>query len=381
MAILLHMSNDYPDVLATAKTKAVANLIGGIPEHRHVIYSLNRINGISGIESFPSGNDCTAVVYGALPKGLFWHGRLNALAAWILADLRAKNMVPDVIHAHKLTVEGVIGHILAKALNRPLICDIRGDSDSKIYKNKPAMQGLYKQILQDAAVIFARAPWTIDAFEKIAGLDRRKSYPLPVIPGVLELSPAEPVQEEALISVFHLDTWRRKNLLDMAKAANILKQRRPNIHLDVYGAGSPKTIMQLRHRLRSADPAGCIRLKGPVKHEQMKGLMKNYAGLVLPSTRESYGMVYAEALFNGLPVLFSKDWGIDGYFETSAIGYACNPHSISDIAEGMEYLLAHQTRLKQRIAEMQKAGQLSIIQKDAILATYRRGIESALSRA
>ncbi len=377
-ATILHISNDYPDVLDANKTKAVYNLIAGVPEFSHVIYSLNRVDGFSGIEALPSGEGYTAVAYGALPKGIAWHGRLKALAAWILADIRQKGIRPDLIHTHKLTVEGVIGQILSKELGIPFITDIRGDSDSKIFHNKRSLQGLYRQIAAEASVVFARAPWTIDLFERIAGLDRAKTHPLPVIPGVLAMRPAPYVETQRLLTVFHLDSWKRKNLMTMVAAIYSLKERFPNIALDVYGRGSPKTLLEVRKALRDAAGREHVHLKGPVKHEAMQALMPDYAAFVLPSKRESYGMVYAEALFNGLPVVYSKNWGIDGYFKADDIGYVSDADSVEDVAKGMAYVLEHQAALKQSIAAMQEGGAFHTIQKEQILGTYRRGIEAAL---
>ena len=98
-----------------------------------------------------------------------------------------------------------------------------------------------------------------------------------------------------------------------------------------------------------------------------------------PSLRETYGLVYAEALFAGLPILFSKDRGIDGYLLNETIGYACDPHSVSDIAHGIEYLLTRQAKLKVSIALLQENGSLDILRKTRILTNYRRGILRALS--
>lgn len=375
--VILHLSNDYPDAFQPAKTKAIYHLVEGTPGFRHVVYSLNRVNGWTGLRAESFGLDRTQVIYKALPKGLFWVKRLREVAAWILQDLRQKGIQPDVIQGHKFTVEGVIAQWLAKKLGCPFICSIQGDTDSNVLRRKRDARSLYRQIAQEAALVFPFAPWNMDVFERV-GLDRRKCVVLPVIPGVDRLQPAPVVGKNALMTLFHLTSWKRKNIEGMARAMNALAATRPDITLDVYGGGSEADQVHILEMLKRADPDGRVTLKGVVSHQELPQIMQAYAGFILPSKTESYGMVFAEALFNGLPVLYPKNWAIDGLFPVEAIGYAADAHSVEDIAKGIAYLLDEEARLKSSIAQMQATGQLKPIQKEAILASYRAGLERVL---
>ena len=42
--MILHISADYPDPIAPAKTKAVHNLLAATNDIPHAIYSINRVN-------------------------------------------------------------------------------------------------------------------------------------------------------------------------------------------------------------------------------------------------------------------------------------------------------------------------------------------------
>jgi glycosyltransferase involved in cell wall biosynthesis len=122
-----------------------------------------------------------------------------------------------------------------------------------------------------------------------------------------------------------------------------------------------------------------VNLCGVVENENLPGLMKNYSAFVLPSQRETFGLVYVESLLSGLPVLYSRDRGIDGYFDEKSIGYACDPSSVDDIAKGIDYLLEHQQELKNKIATLQENGSLNIFHKDSILDVYRSGLNKVLA--
>ena len=100
MKTAVHISADFPDPFGPDKTAAVLNLVDGAGGYRHVVYSLNRVDGLFGINGFQFGEDRVCLIYRAPPKGLLLRTRLDAIAEWILADLAERRIRPDVIHAH-----------------------------------------------------------------------------------------------------------------------------------------------------------------------------------------------------------------------------------------------------------------------------------------
>jgi glycosyltransferase involved in cell wall biosynthesis len=54
-------------------------------------------------------------------------------------------------------------------------------------------------------------------------------------------------------------------------------------------------------------------------------------------------LVYIEALSQGLPVLYTKNQGIDGLFDES-IGVSVNALSVNSIKEGLSQLLEHREK-------------------------------------
>lgn len=378
--VILHISNDFPDPMVPDKTRAVVNLVEATPEFRHVVYSLNRVDGWSGLTSLPFGPDRTAVAYYALPKGLLWEGRLQSVAEWIEADLKAKGIVPDLVEAHKFTVEGLVGEYLADRFGKPLVCDIQGDTDTKILKTKAGLRGRYRAIAQKAALVFPFAHWPLPVFRDLIGLEDSKCRVLPVLPGIDTLAPSPVSAANRLLTVFNLDSWQRKNLSGTMAAMARLKAEFPDICLDVYGRGSPKSVLGMRKAIDGSGIAERVRVMGPAPNGRLPDIMKDYAAFVMPTKRESYGLVFAEALFAGLPLVFSKQRGIDGFFETSRIGYAADPFDSADIAAGIAQVLRRQAQLKESVASMQASGELDVIRKSGITQTYRQELLRVLQR-
>ncbi|MBL8638574.1 MAG: glycosyltransferase [Alphaproteobacteria bacterium] len=376
--VLIHISSDYPDPMQSRKTKAILSLVEGTPEFRHVVYSLNRYTAFGGMAALPFGADRIALAYGALPKGIFWEGRLRDVADWVIADLKSKGIVPHLIEGHKFTVEGLVAQQVAQAFSCPFICDIQGNSDVRILKNKPSLRGRYRQMAKEVALVFPFAPWAVSPFEDLIGLDRNKVSVLPVVPEIEGVSAAVPVENNRLLSVFNLDLWELKNLKGLVRALAVIAPDFPDVSLDICGAGAAESVAKVSKILARFDPTGRVSLLGPVPNQTLPLLIKNYAAFAMPTLRETYGLVFAEALFSGVPVLYSQGRSIDGYFNPQDIGYACNPDSVADIAAGLRHLLTHEADLKQGIARLQRDGGLQKLQKPYILGTYRQGIERVL---
>ena len=52
---------------------------------------------------------------------------------------------------------------------------------------------------------------------------------------------------------------------------------------------------------------------------------------IMPSHTETFGLVYAEAMTQGLPLIYTKGQGFDKQFEDGTVGFPVNSHSIEEI--------------------------------------------------
>ena len=56
---------------------------------------------------------------------------------------------------------------------------------------------------------------------------------------------------------------------------------------------------------------------------------------MMPSHTETFGLVYAEAMSQGLPVIYTKGQGFDGQFPEGLVGYHVDDQSAEDVADGI----------------------------------------------
>jgi glycosyltransferase involved in cell wall biosynthesis len=69
--------------------------------------------------------------------------------------------------------------------------------------------------------------------------------------------------------------------------------------------------------------------------EELINIYRHNDIFVLPSINETFGLVYAEAMSQGLPVIYTKGQGFDGQFKDGEVGYAVRYDSSKDIYEAV----------------------------------------------
>lgn len=368
---ILHLSADYPDPLAPAKTSAIRRLLELVPEVDHDVYSLNRVGPTRGISALSFETRHRAVTYGAAPFGVLHRSFLHRLARWIISDIEDRGMRPSAIHAHKLSVEGLVGDEIAKQFRVPLIVSCQGNSDMKIIGAKPELRPVWRKIWQDADWVLPFAPWTQDSLQAVLG---PREAPISVLPCPTEadyvLSPT--ITGPVVRTAFHLDHHVNKNARLIIEAASIARQTIPGLKLEVIGAGSPTAFADMQ-AIIGQQPSNTL-LVGPILNTAIQQTLNQSACFVMPSQRESYGMVFAEALLAGCPVIHGSSNGISGYFQDTAFAQPVRQGGATALAEQIVGLIEDQKNVKANLAQAQRMGRLEILRRPAIAERYREAL-------
>lgn len=118
---------------------------------------------------------------------------------------------------------------------------------------------------------------------------------------------------------------KRKNLLTTVKAIEILKNKGYNVILTVVGRIKDKYIFD---RIRDLPYINYIQ---PVPKEELIKIYRAHDIFVMPSITETFGLVYAEAMSQGLPVIYTRGQGFDRQFEDGVVGYSVNCFDAQEI--------------------------------------------------
>jgi glycosyltransferase involved in cell wall biosynthesis len=220
----------------------------------------------------------------------------------------------DVAHAHWLP-SAAVGLLTGK----PVIAQVWG-TDVELARRLP---WLARAILRRARIVVA--PSTTLAADA-RGLGARE---VRVIPSGVDVPAAIGTEDEPPFVLFAGRLSPEKGVLELVEAAN-------GIPLVVVGDGP------LRDRLPSA--------WGFVPHEELERLYDRAAVVAVPSFREGFGVVCAEAMAHGRPVVASAVGGLLDLVADGETGIHVPPGDVHALRSGLERLLAD-PELRRRMGE------------------------------
>ncbi|MEZ5775987.1 MAG: WecB/TagA/CpsF family glycosyltransferase [Hyphomicrobiaceae bacterium] len=333
--LVLHITGDYPDPLRAPTTVAVKRLVDELTSMDHVVFSLDRQIDPRKLHlrecPAPAGQRLFAFAHFGLPLGVglrFWFW---LVARRIRAVLEREGLRPDLVHSHRLAFDGLAGRSLARELAIPHFVSVRGETESKIIRFKPTYRPLLREIVATARRIYYVSAWYRPQIEALDPAVAGKARPLPNI--VANARAVIPIVEPraAFVAAANFDIWRKKGLDRLVKAFSEVAGDMPGVTLDVFGSGRPASVAYVESLIARHGLGDRVRLRGKVANADFLAELPGYQALLMPSRNETFGMVYAEALFAGVPILYSLRTGIDGYLDGLSVGIGVDPNDITAI--------------------------------------------------
>jgi glycosyltransferase involved in cell wall biosynthesis len=378
---IIHLSFDHPDRIDPNKTKAVMNLCASQKHEQNIIFSLNRSARIrDDFKAVKEDHGYSMRIFG-LPFGILLHLWMYLAYLRILKKLREAGLEPGLIHAHKLTFEGIIAWYLAKKLGVPFIVTFRGNTDLKVIRYRRIYRALYRKIISDASGILFLAPWTLKCLEHYYHPDlfRQKSR---LVPNMVNLHRGENGSAERtnrFVSVFHFRSLKTKNIKRVLSAFDQIMERHPGLGLDIIGSGPEEGL--LRTYIAASGYPEHYHMLGHMDNRELVERLPGYLGLVLPSYPETFGLVFIEALSAGIPIIYSENSGIDGYFTGYRAGERVNHRSVSQIRTAIEKLIDQNANYRSEVVRLQASGELDIFSSQQVGDSYSRLIRAATTLA
>lgn len=396
-AKILHVSGDYPDAFDTFKTPVIRSLVELTRDKfDHEVISVNRRSpGIKAMllsilrghgkpkvafetQSFSDG---TSLRYYAPGRGVFHATMLHELGNSLVEYYpKSKGGTADVdlIIGHKLSIEGLAVRRMAKSFGVPYAISIQGDTDTKILRMRPDLAPEFRKVLHEAAVVFPFSPWAMTQIEKRLGKRSGLTITLPC-PTDLD-SPLTPtnVDNRELLTVFHLKNRKRKNLAGLVAAMRIVERKDPSIHLSVIGGGSESDVKGSQAIIGNQRN---VQLVGPLDHAQLRNRFNASVGFVMPSLRESFGLVFVEALFSGSPIIYPKGTSVDGFFDNSDFAFPVSASSPEEIAAAILQLVNEQRPIKASLAAWQVSDASARFTRPNIAQSFATALQLAIVNA
>ncbi|HCN61647.1 MULTISPECIES: glycosyltransferase family 4 protein [Mammaliicoccus] len=237
----------------------------------------------------------------------------------------------DIIHAHTLFSDGYWAYKSGK----PYIITVRNTDLNYFMKYYKHLRHIGKKILRNSSkIIFLSKMYEERTINELFKSKERQSIfnKSVVIPnGIndfwIKNSLTKQHNEEPKTNiVFTGKILKNKNLKLVTSA---LKTTGDNYKLYVIGK-----IDDISYFDQAKDDFDFTYLGEKDKSEIVE-IYKEMDIFVLPSFHETFGLVYLEALTQGLPIIYTRNEGIDNYFEEGKVGYSVDPKSITSFVDSL----------------------------------------------
>ena len=147
------------------------------------------------------------------------------------------------------------------------------------------------------------------------------------------------------------------------------------IKINIIGDGGH--IEQVKNWVTKLGIRERVEFLGSVPNDKIDTYYNNATAFILPSLSESFGMVYAESLLNGTPILYSRGvLGFDGMFEN--VGVGVNPYSVESIRDGMNILIERNDYFRNSIIYLKNAGRFNIFGANYVRENYYNAISEVM---
>lgn len=280
----------------------------------------------------------------------------------LLADIKTKINLDliNIMHAHTLFSMGGIALKLKREKNIEYIVAIRNTDINLFFKYIFYLRGIGIQIMKESKKIIFLSPAYRDyILEKIIPGNlqdtiMKKSMVVPngINPFFLKNKYSRPkLGDKKNIKLIYVGEFTKNKNIDISiKVARELKGLGYNISFFIVGdRGNNEYNIKKLARINKDIVEICERIK---ERKKLLNIYRKSNIFIMPSQNETFGLVYGEAMSQGLPVIYSKGQGIDGYFTDGTVGYSVNPKDINGIVKKIEMILGNYNNISKNCYDL-----------------------------
>lgn len=252
----------------------------------------------------------------------------------------------DIVHAHSLFSNGYIAYKLHEEYGIPYIVAVRNTDINVFFKYMLHLRKLGISILKNASqIVFLSDSYKTFLLNKYISQDlyaelEKKSI---VIPNGVDqfwlnnirrsVDSTESKTEITILAVGDID--KNKNHMLTARACEVLSEQGYKIKFNIVGRIKNKKIMS---KLLRKD---FVNYKGTMHKESLLNEYRNSSIFVMPSKTETFGLVYVEAMTQGIPVIYTEGQGFDKQFPEAYVGFHVERNDYHDLADKIKRIYSN----------------------------------------
>lgn len=346
---VLQICQDYP------YTKLYENLFNALNSHDvfNIVYTPLNIK-----EEKKIVDDGKNIVY-SLPsfeayQSFLFYNKQRTLLNTLETNINVNEV--DMIHAHTLFTSGNLAYELKRKYNKKYMVAVRNTDLNTFFKYRKNLYFRGIEIMLNAEkIVFISPRYKEVVLNKYVPKKHREVIEAKcvVLPNGIDnfwiRKRKSKVREENkkinFIQVGRL--MKNKNIEGTLRIIKELRNRGYDAKLDIVGHGP------LRREIESlsAHYGDFVEYHGQLSKEQILEKYDKTDIYIMPSKNETFGLVYIEAMSQGIPVIYTKGEGIDGYFKQLEVGAAINYRNINESIKLIEDILNDYNNISERCKE------------------------------
>lgn len=336
--MILHITNDY------SGSTVYKNLVGELDnlDLSQIVYNpIKEESRIRKNEIELKTKDSEIIYSHILNKTtdrIFYRKKLKK----ILRDIENKVDLSKIriIHAHTWYSDGGVAYLLSKKYNIPYIITIRNSDLNTFQKYLIHERTFGQKILENAkSVILISASYKMRVIG-LSSLQKIKSKlltKLQIIPNGVDsywinnaVEKKVKMDNNAFNLLFIGKFNRGKNVLALQRAVSEINKKEKRVHLNLIGGGGNVHSEVLKQVDLYKD---IMTYHGKIFDlSKLKEHFENADIFAMPSKHETFGLVYVEAMLQGLPILYTANEGIDGFYDEK-IGEKVTSSGVEEIKQ------------------------------------------------
>lgn len=259
----------------------------------------------------------------------------------------------ELIHAYTLFTDGNCARKLSQKYGIPYVVVVRNTDVNDFFRLMPHLRRRGVQIMRDArAVFFLSEAYRKQVFEKYIPKEywveiEEKTHIIPngIDAFWFENTPTidKIIDKKSIKLVYAGRIDKNKNIPTIQKAMAILRKQGYGTALSVVGKIQDEREFQIIEK----DPFTTY--YPAMQKEKLLDIYRDSDIFVMPSFTESFGLVYAEAMSQGIPVVYSKGQGFDKQFAEGVVGYHVAADSPDDVADGIKRVIDNYSNIQKNV--------------------------------
>ena len=341
---ILHISNDYTG------SKVYKNLFSELDRQDLIqtIYTPIRSKSQVGLNAIEFQNINSKIIYSPILNKHIDRLVYPYKIYKIYKNLEKKINLNDInyIHAHTWYSDGGVAFFLSKKYDIPYTVTVRNTDINFFYKKLRYLASFGRKILAKSDnVIFICAPYKYRLMRdsKIKELIQFKSKIIPNGVDKFWLDNSnhkrKPSVKKKINVLFVGKLDDNKQIINLIKSIiKINKSSYYKVKLHIVGSGGneERNVIKLAHSHPNyVDLHGAIYDKN-----KLLSLYQMCDVFAMPSRHETFGLVYIEALLQGLPILYTNNEGVDALYGQE-IGEKVMAHTKSEISEKLLKIISN----------------------------------------